>query len=196
MLKSFNLKGIHWREPRVMLRAVLGVLLAANLAAAVVAFKPFGGSAEDLRREQDTLQRQLQGLQKQVAASQRLAAKVHVARDEGDRFLDKYFAPSRMVASTIQGELFQMAKDSGVVYLPTAFSVQQIEGSDTLEMMTINTNCQGTYAALSKFVNLLDRSDRFLIVESMSATPQQTGQNLNVTLKVDTFVKESPGEAQ
>jgi type IV pilus assembly protein PilO len=142
------------------------------------------------------LQRQLQGLQRQVADSQRLAGKVRTARAEGDQFLDKYFASSRLVASSIQGELLQMAKDSGVVYLPTAFSYQPIEGSDTLVMMTINTSCQGTYAALSKFVNLLDRSERFLIVESMSATPQQSGQNLNVSIKIDTFIKESPGELQ
>ena len=57
-------------------------------------------------------------------------------------------------------------------------------------MMTINAGCQGTYAALSKFVNLVDKSPRFLIIESMVAAPQQTGQILNVTIKVDTFVKD------
>ena len=56
--------------------------------------------------------------------------------------------------------------------------------------MTINAGCQGTYAALSKFVNLVDKSPRFLIIESMVAAPQQTGQVLNVTVKVDTFVME------
>jgi len=50
MSRNFNLKAIHWNEPRVALRAILGFLLVANLATAVVAFKPFGGSAEDLRR--------------------------------------------------------------------------------------------------------------------------------------------------
>ncbi len=39
-----------WREPRVFLRAIIAVLLIANVAAAVVAFKPFGGGAEDLHQ--------------------------------------------------------------------------------------------------------------------------------------------------
>jgi len=38
------------KDPRVVMRAIIGVLLAANLVAAILAFKPFGGSAEDLRR--------------------------------------------------------------------------------------------------------------------------------------------------
>jgi type IV pilus assembly protein PilO len=57
-------------------------------------------------------------------------------------------------------------------------------------MMTINAGCLGTYAGLSKFVNLVDKSPRFLIIESMMAAPQQSGQILNVTIKIDTFVKE------
>ena len=58
MPKNFKLagklkwKGVPIKEPRVLLRAVIGTLLAANLVAAVMAFKPFGGSADDLRREQ------------------------------------------------------------------------------------------------------------------------------------------------
>jgi type IV pilus assembly protein PilO len=95
-----------------------------------------------------------------------------------------------VVTSTIQGELVQIAKEAGITYQPTTFNTEAIEGSDTLAMMTINAGCQGTYAALSKFVNLVDKSPRFLIIESMVAAPQQTGQVLNVTVKVDTFVKE------
>jgi Tfp pilus assembly protein PilO len=172
------------------MRAVLGVLLLANLVAAVVAFKPFGGGADDLRRDRNALQQQLAQLQKQVARNKKMVEKVETARREGDQFLDKYFTERRVVTSTIQGELVQIAKDAGITYQPTTWTPEAIEGSDTLSMWTINAGCQGTYAALSKFVNLVDKSPRFLIIESMLAAPQQTGQVLNVTIKVDTFVKE------
>ena len=59
MPKNFNLASLKWRDPRVAMRALLGVLLVANLATAVVAFKPFGGGADDLRRERNALQQQL-----------------------------------------------------------------------------------------------------------------------------------------
>jgi hypothetical protein len=35
-----------------------------------------------------------------------------------------------------------------------------------------------------------------MIIENMQAAPQQTGVNLNVSLKIDTFIKERPGEAE
>jgi type IV pilus assembly protein PilO len=190
MLKNFDLAGVKWKDPRVVTRAVLGVLLAANLVTAVIAFKPFGGGADDLRRDRNQLQQQLAQLQVQVAKSKKLVEKIETARSQGDQFLTKYFTERRVVTSTIQGELVQIAKDAGITYQPTTWTIEPIEGSDTLAMMTINAGCQGTYAALSKFVNLVDKSARFLIIESMVAAPQQTGQVLNVTVKVDTFVKE------
>jgi Tfp pilus assembly protein PilO len=190
---NLNLSGLKWKDPRVAMRAVLGVLLAANLVAAVVAFKPFGGSADDLRRDRSALQQQLAQLQAQVTRSRKLVDKVQTARSEGDQFLARYFADRRVVTSTIQGELVDIAKAAGIVYQPTTWTQEPIEGSDTLAMMTINAGCQGTYAALSKFVNLVDRSSRFLIIESMVAAPQQTGQILNVTVKIDTFIKDTSG---
>ena len=176
------------------MRALLGVLLLANLVAAVIAFKPFGGGADDLRRERQALQQQAAQLQAQVGNSKRLAAKVQSARTEGDKFLDEYVTDGRILTSTIQGELNQMAKDSGITVLQNTFNFEPIEGSDTLHMMSLNTQCTGTYPNLAKFINLVDKSERFLILESLVAAPQQNGQNLSVALKIDTFVKDRPGD--
>ena len=112
------------------------------------------------------MQQQLAQLQKQVAKNKKMVEKVETARSQGDQFLAKYFTDRRVVTSTIQGELVQIAKEAGITYQPTTWTPELIEGSDTLDMMTINAGCQGTYAALSKFVNLVDKSPRFLIIES------------------------------
>jgi Tfp pilus assembly protein PilO len=190
MPRNFNLSTLKWKDPRVAMRAILGVLLLANLVTAVIALKPFGGGADDLRRDRNILRQQLAQLKVQVAKKKILVDKLETARSQGDQFLAKNFTQRRVVTSTIQGELVQIAKDAGITYQPTTWTPELIEGSDTLGMMTINAGCQGTYAALSKFVNLVDKSPRFLIIESMVAAPQQTGQILNVTIKIDTFVKE------
>jgi Tfp pilus assembly protein PilO len=186
-------KGVAIKEPRVLLRATIGTLLAANLVAAVMAFKPFGGSAGDLRREQEALRVQLGRLQARAATSKRLVEKVETARREGDLFLAKYVTDRRTMSSTIQEELNRTAKEAGIKALPATLDLEPIEGSDTLEMMTISAGYEGSYADLTKFVNLLDKSPRFLIIENMQTAPQQGGQSLSVTLKLDTFVRETAG---
>ena len=176
------------------MRMIIGVLLAANLAGAVIAFKPFGGGADDLRRERASLQQQLAALQSQVARNKQLVSKVETARVAGDDFLEKYVTDRHIMSSTLQGELVSIAETSGVVLQPNSWSLEPIEGSDTLYIMTLNVACQGNYPALAKFLNLVDKSAHFLIVESLTATPLQTGDKLNVTLKLDTFIRQRPGE--
>jgi hypothetical protein len=40
-----------------------------------------------------------------------------------------------------------------------------------------------------KFVNLLDRSKRFLIIESLVAAPLPDGKTLSTMVKINTFVR-------
>jgi Tfp pilus assembly protein PilO len=198
MLRNFNLTAMPWksitiRDPRVVMRALIFVLLLANLVVAVIALKPFGGSADDLQQEDSSLRVQLAALQAKVTDGKRLVSKVDTARREGDQFLAKYVTERRVMTSTIQEELVRMAKESGGSYLPITTNEEPIEGSDTLGMLTINAGYQGTYANLSKFVNLVDKSPLFLIIENMQLAPQQSGANLNVSVKLLTFFRDQPG---
>ena len=201
MPKNFSLGGMKLvasvRDPRVVMRVIIGLLLAANLAAAVVAFKPFGGSADDLRRERQRLASQLTKLQERIKSSQELVDKVQTAHTQGDQFLDKYFMDVQTVSTSILVELSQTATEAGIKMGQAQFDHQAIEGSDSLVKWTITVGFDGTYANLVKFINQVDKSPRFLIIESMqAAAPQaQGGQSLNVTLKILAFVKDVPGAA-
>ena len=190
-----GLEAVSFKDPRVLARLSLGVLLAANLAAAIVAFKPFGGSAEDLMRQEQALRRQLQELQVRQVRTKALVDKVQLARMEGDRFLAGNVLDRRSTMSSIEEELTRTAKEAGIKRGQASIVLEPIEGSDTLSMMTITAGFEGTYAALTKLVNLLDKSPRFLIIENMVAAPQLGGQNLNVSLRLDAFVRETAGSA-
>jgi Tfp pilus assembly protein PilO len=210
MLRSSKLaeklagRRVRLTEPRVAMRAFIGLLLAANLVMAVVAFKPFGGSADDLRRDRQALTAQLQALQAKLAGSNALVAKVEIARTQGDEFLDKYVVPARSMAETTLAELTKAAADAGIHAMPSTTSNDPIEGSDTLEMVTITQGFEGTYAALTKLVSALEKSPRFLILDSMQLNAtQQNGpqtapagpQVINVTLKVIAFARDDTGAA-
>ena len=206
MLKNFSLPPIPAKDPRVVMRAIIGLLLAANLGAAIMAFHPFGGGADDLRRQQQMLTTQLSQLRTRLEGSRKLVDKVQAARSEGDEFMSKYFMNSQQYASQILAELVKAAGDAGVKVGTESWSPEEIEGSSTLHMLSTQVGLEGSYANLTKLVNLIDKSPRFLIIEYMQASaPQQQQQqqgakaaaqpeqNLNVTLKIDAFVQDLPG---
>lgn len=181
------------KDPRVAARAVVGFLLLANVVAALIAFHPWGGGPEELRARQQQLSRQAADLRARIERSKALVSKVEQARKEGDSFLAQYVTERRITFSTILEELNTTAKEAGIKQKESSIVLEPVEGSDTLSQMTISVGYEGTYQNLTKFVNLLDKSKRFLIIENMVASPQQSGQMLNVSFKLDTFVREEPG---
>jgi len=197
-------KSLTARDPRVVMRVIMGALLAANLVAAAIAFKPFGGSADDLRRQTETLRARLARAEVNLATTRKLVEKVQAARAQGDQFMTRYVVDRRIMASALLEELNKLAGEAGIKAGTQTFSQEPVEGSDSITMLSISAGYEGSYASLTKLVNLLDRSPRFLIIENMvAAAPQgQTGQAagqgdkpLNVTLRIDTFVRDESGAA-
>ncbi len=181
-----NLRG----DPRFVARLVLGALLFANIAAALFVFRPWGGSREEVEQRLSELQAQVQQRQATLARLRSLVSKVETARQAGDSFLDEHFTDRQTAYSTLLEEMGRAAKEAGIQPREHAFAFEPVEGSDTLGTLTINANYQGSYADLIQFVNRLDRSQRLLIVESLTATPQQSSGVLSVNMKLTTFVRE------
>lgn len=178
------------KDPRVAVRAVLGVLLLANLVAAAFVFKPWGGSPEDLQRELSQLRGEVRQRQATVERLRVLVDKVEKARSESDRFFEQYFLDRRTTYSSVVSELSSIAQEAGLKPKEHSFSSEPVEGSDTLAMLIVTGHYEGNYNDLVQFVNLLDRSPRFLTIESLQATPQQGTATLNVSLKLNIFVRE------
>jgi type IV pilus assembly PilO-like protein len=176
-------------------RIGLGALAALNLIAAALVLFPPGGSAEDLGRQLATLQSQVESRQTLLERTREHAAAVEKGRSEGDEFLGNYFLERRTAYSTLLSELVEAANQSKIKPREHAYSTEPIEGSDSLSMMTITANYEGTYSDLMHFVHEIDRSPRLLIVESLNAAPQQGSNVLSVNMKLETFVREG-GEGQ
>src|SRR5215469_9260088 len=184
--------GGQGRDAKLIVRIVLGVLLAANLVAAALVLFPPGGSAEELQREATTLQAQISANQGLLEHTRQHVAAVEKGRDSGEEFLSGYFLSSRTAASTLLSELSEAASRAKIKQRDFAYSTEPIEGSDNLSMLTITANFDGAYRDVMSFVHELDRSPRLLIIESLSVAPQQGSNVLSVSMKIDSFVREQP----
>ncbi len=189
MLKNFKLArpfGLSFSPIRI----ALAVLLVANLVAAAFVLHIAGTSPEALNQALTVALSQRQAEQARLSRSRSLNASIDTGKAEGERFLASYMTSRRHTYSTIIGELTDTAKAAGMEKEGATIALDAIQGSEDLDMMSVSVNLEGTYAQLMKFVNLLDRSPRFLIIETLTATPRAKSDILTVNLKLDTFVKE------
>lgn len=171
-------------------RIVLGVLLVANLVAAALVMYPIGGSADDLEAQRVNLEAQAVSRRALLALTTQHAAAVEKGRAEGETFLGDYFLARRTAYSTLLTELVAAADAAHIKPKEHAYGTEPIEGSDTLSMMTITANYEGTYANLMRFVHEIDRSPRMLIIEGLNAAPELGNGNLAISMKIDAFVRE------
>ena len=192
MLRNFN-----WRpnSPRATVRVGLIALGIANVIALYFVIRPVGGSAQELAQQSQDMRVAILQQQNTLDRTRLLASKIRSGRGEGDQFMQHYFLPRRSAYSTIMADLNGLAGESKITPRDSAWGLEAVDGSDTLDMMQVSANFEGTYPDLVHFVNLIDKSDRLLIIESLNATPQQSGGRINVTMKLDTFVQED-GSAQ
>src|SRR2546426_11626515 len=93
------------KDPRVSVRAALATLLLLNIVAALILFKPWGGSADDLERQVASMRQRLPQQQAALAKSRILVQKVESARAEGEQFMAKYMLNGRNTYPSILGEL-------------------------------------------------------------------------------------------
>jgi hypothetical protein len=183
----------HTRDLTRKIRIVLGALLALNLIAAGLLLFPPGGSADDLERELASLQSQMMQKRALLERSRLNVAAIEKARGEGDHFLNDYFLNRRTADSTLLSELTEAAGRAQIKERDSAQTTEFIEGSDSLSMMTITANFEGTYRNLVNFIGELDHSEQLLIIESMTAAPQQGSNTLTVSMKLNAFIRDESG---
>lgn len=188
---------LNFREPKVLVRGVLGLLLLANLVVAAFAFHVFGDSPTQLDSDLESARIAFRAAQQHLNRTKTLVHNMDTSREQGNRFLASYMTPRRREFLTVGKEINTLAESSGMKVGDLNFSNPElIENSNDLSMMNITANFDGPYAALVKFVNLLDRSPKFLMIESLQVAPQPKGDVLNTTIKMTTFIRDNEGAGQ
>lgn len=183
-------KSSKWTVTQIA-RLVIGLLVLVNIALAWMVMNPPGGSAEGLDAEIVRLQSQIKQARTRADEMKAHAEAVTKGRGQADEFLARYFVTRRTLPTTLITELNQIAQRAGIKDRGNSSAPPElIEGSDTLGMVTINWNFEGSYRNLLSVVREMDRSNSLVIVDSLSATPQAGSNLLQISMKLHAFIRE------
>ena len=163
-----------------------------NAVALYFYLSPPGGTRQDLELENTQVQAQIKAAQLQAAKSRRLAGHVETASEQAAAFSEKYFLPKRAAYVAVFEEIQRMAKASGIQERDASWNEEPIEGTADLTLLTITANYEGSNANLMKFLNEADHSPMLLILDAMTASPQQRNNLINTAIRFQAIVHE-PG---
>lgn len=114
-------------------------------------------------------------------------------RELVDRLYKGWLSPESERLTAVIGEVRGLAQAAGVEYSSFSYPDQLLEEEDLVKRSLVFT-VEGTYLELRSFINLIEVSDLFLILESVRLTGgSREGPQVRVSMTVSTlFVLDGP----
>lgn len=170
------------KQTRNRLYLVIAVLVLLDVAAVALLMTPLAGR-ESSRQEE--LRQSWQSLKARQSAPWRgLDKKIPQARTDIDAFYRDRLPGGYSAIST---EIDNIASASGV-RVSTAKYTQKDSDVASLQQVEIEAEVSGDYVPLAKFINTLERSQLFFIIDGLELGGVQTGQ-VRLRIKLETFLR-------
>lgn len=172
------------QNARRKLTILIAFLALLDVAALLFLLTPLGSSPKARQAEYETVRRELQSKMREAAPLRGLDKKLVLAQEQIATFFRERF-PSGY--SQISAELGKLAAESGVRISQGSYETFPAE-LPGLERVRVEAALDGEYVEIVKFVNALERSRMFFIVESVTLGQEQGGR-VRLQLRLESYRK-------
>jgi len=172
-------------------RVIGAVLALLNCVALFLYLDPPGGTRRDLTQQSLQVRNEIAATRINAVRLKTVAANVQLGNSQSSAFESIYFLPRRTAYQRVIGELQRMAAASGLQEGDRVYSEEPIEGTVNLTLLNIAANnYQGTYDNLMHFLFEVDKSPMLLMLDTLLASPQQTGGRITASLRFQAVIQE------
>lgn len=174
-------------QKRIIL-TVLALLVAADIALAVYSYRL--ASAPQKQFDQQSVK--LKVLRGDVKSAQDIKDNMPGTRSDCEKF-ERGLPLESVGSSTMTADLDEIARKAGLHILTLTSKQKEVSGRPITEMhieMTVN----GDYASVARFVNGIQRSEKFYIVDDLILSEAQSKTAigaLSVALHLRTYFREA-----
>ena len=166
------------------LKIAIAVMVAADVVAAAVLFSPLVGSADSRRQQMNELTAELHTKTRSVEPLRGMDKKIVLAKDEISHFYKDRFAARD---SDIADQLGKLAQANGVRILQAKYKEGDPETAGIVPV-EIAGNFSGDYVQLARFINALERSKLFYMVDSVSLAGKEKGP-VKLEVKLHSYLR-------
>ena len=170
--------------------AALGGLLLFDLAFYLFAVRPLDAREAQTIAAIAALEAQVKQRGARTEQLRVVVGKVETARSTGDGLIEDITIRRQIAFSTLVVELDAAATEAKIEDRDRTYDIEPVEGTEDYGIVRMNANFRGQYENIVRFLNLIDRSEQFLIIESLGASPRSDSADLQVTMRIDTFVRD------
>ena len=172
---------------RIRLRAILAVLLAADVLFVFLWVRSPGRTESQRKADIARLESQQQEAQRHVELLQQLRQKVRDATHNEQEFTQANFLRRSAAFSEMLTDLERLATENNL--LPGDISYKLDDRTNELGWITVSVSLSvsGAYPDLVRFLNRLEQSKLFWIVEGLTVNARE-GDRLRLELQAATYL--------
>jgi len=178
---------LNWPAWKIGVGAALGLVLVLDLALAAYLWHASSLQPQQLRLQRDGLALQAKKLRADVARGEKIRAALPQAGKDCDAFYQQSFLDSATGYSRIEADLDEIASKAGVRISGYTFKEKAVKDRGVNEI-DITTGLDADYPAIIQFINGLERSKNFYLLDSLKLTSATTG-GLRLDLDLHTFFR-------
>jgi len=174
------------QKRRLFFQGLILVVMLADLVLVGINWKLSlspSTSGEELR----SLQRERELMQLDLKNAQSIRRDLPAVQRQCDDFFEKELRPSEGGYSQIVSDLGTIAREAGLQIEATRFHPQGLEKHGVNEL-SINLSMEGPYPSLVTFINALERSGNFYLLDNLALDSSNNGQ-LRLNLQLRTYFR-------
>lgn len=178
-------RKLDWKQ---WIKLAFAMLLAADAALLVWNWQLRGSAPEVQARQRDLLRSQHDAL----GADVRLAGDIRKRLPEVDRQCDR-FVKEQLLAlaggySAVVEDLNKISSQSGLTTRGVQYKQKELAGRGVAEVQ-ISASVEGSYANLVRFINELERSKQFYLLEQLGLAETTAGTAIKLNLQLKTYFR-------
>lgn len=174
------MQGRSTTRRRVILTG-LGLLIAADIALGVYNWR-LASAPYSSPKQLDAMSIQLEALRAGIQSAQKIKDGMPHAKEDCQKF-EQSLPPESIGSSSMAAELDDIAKKAGLRIEGFSFKPKQLP-EHSLTEESIEATISGDYPSVSRFVNALQRSHKFYIMDGLALSADSQTQKASGLLKV------------
>ncbi|HKV05700.1 MAG TPA: GspMb/PilO family protein [Candidatus Acidoferrales bacterium] len=181
-----TMKG-SWQTWKAILGGALALVLLADLGLVAFLWQSSRQEPQAMRGQRDLLAVRAKLLRNDVDRGEKIRASLPQAGKECDDFYRDTFLDTATGYSRIEADLDVIARQSGVKTSGFSFKQSDVKGRGVTEI-SISTNVDADYPSVIRFINGLERSKNFYLLDSLHLASATTG-GIRLDLELHTYFR-------
>ncbi len=170
------------------IRWALALLLVLDAALVVVNWRASASDPRALRQQRNALEMQRKWLAADVRRATDIRQSLPKIQSQCDRFFTDAFQETSTGYSSVEADLGAIAKEAGLQASTVTFRQHEIANRGITEV-ELGATVEGDYPSLVRFINGLERSQNFYVLDSLSLASSTGSSSLKLNLQLRTYFR-------